>query len=546
MLKKELLKKTPGEIQKIRRFWEMSEHSAIDDIIRHMTKRDIFALSCSSLDGKERALLYSLLCNGGLLLKGDLHKMYESDIELDATLEGLTQKSFVYLRKNRRLLNDRLDKVYLFPELLKHLKTYRVYEPGEVLDALSQIVDDWFLLQKESVQALTKIVMHGGVVPVRREQSAAYMPLYEERYVDIAFLAEKGTFIPIWILSANVRKKRTGQKSRTLSFGQSLYVHDVVKSIDCMLYLSLKKTHAQKTFSTCLKFVPGGEAEKSRCVRDLELLGVLREENEKYMIDESFAKKGYTEKIAHLKNVLSEDERRILAVLKKKENCTRESLFSLLMREHMMKELMRAPFSESFASERLARYTASLEDLVFRGFALCDTTGAWVKANSMQKNIQSGDGSVVVNTDRELMVFADRISHFHLYVLTGFSNIVQRGEVIRLSIDRDSISRGIEYIGDAALFSEVLRRTAGTTVNEGVLGSINRWSASKIDVKITRSWVIHIDSEKTRLKLLQNRYIQTHIEHAFDTLVVLKAHTDMQRLKRELRKENIFIRVSSQ
>ncbi len=546
MLKKELLRKTQNEIQKICRFWGVSEHSTVDELIRHMTKRDILAPSCSSLTGQERALLYALLCSRGLLYKGDLHKMYESDVELDASIEGLAQKGFVYLRKDRRLLNDRLDKVYLFPEILEQLGTYRMYKPGEVINALSRIVDDRFLLPKGSSHALREIVMHGGVVPARRERSAEFMPLYEERQVDIALFADKGTFIPIWALSENVGKKSTGSKNRTPFFGQSLYLHDIVKSIDCMLYLSLKKTHAQKTFSTCLKFFPGSEADKSRYVRDLELLGVLREENGRYMIDESFAKKGYADKITQLKTVLSEDERRILAVLKKKKTCTSESLFSLLMREHVMKEIIRAPFSKEKRSERLAQYSASLDGLVFRGFVLCDTSGVWVKANTFQKNIQSGEGSVVVNTNRELMVFADRISHFHLYVLAGFSDIVQRGEVMRLSIDRDSISRGIEYIGDAEVFSEVLRWTAGTTVNEGILDSIKLWSSSKIDVQISRSWVLHIDSEKTRLKLLQNRYIQTHIERAFDTLVVLKAHTDVQRLKRELRKENIFIRVASQ
>ena len=83
-------------------------------------------------------------------------------------------------------------------------------------------------------------------------------------------------------------------------------------------------------------------------------------------------------------------------------------------------------------------------------------------------------------------------------------------------------------------------------MNESVFDSINRWSASKIDVRISRSLVLHIDSEKMRLKLLQNKYIQTHIEQAFDTIVVLKARTDVQRLKRELRKENIFIRTAPQ
>jgi hypothetical protein len=216
------------------------------------------------------------------------------------------------------------------------------------------------------------------------------------------------------------------------------------------------------------------------------------------------------------------------------------------MRERVMKSGVKSLLSEAGNSESFARYADSFENLVFRGLVLCDTTDVWAKANTLQKNVQSGDGSVVVNTNRELMVFADRISHFHLYVLAGFSHIVQRGDVMRLSVDRDSVTRGIEYIGDVSSFSEVLRRTAGATVNEGMLESISMWSASKIDVQITRTWVLHIDSEKTRLKLLQNKYIQTHIERAFDTVLVLKAHTDVQRLKRELRKEHIFIRIGSQ
>jgi len=546
MLKKELLKKPQNEIQKTCRFWGVSEHCTVDELIRRMTKRDILAPSCLSLTGRERALLYALLCGGGLLVKGDLQKMYESGVELDSSIDGLTQKGFVYLRKDRRLLNDRLDKVYLFPRLLERLRTYRMYDAFEIMNDLSRIVDDRFLLPKGSPQALIKIVMYGGMVPARIEQNAEFIPLYEKGQIDIAFVAGSATFIPIWILSANAGGKNAGSKSRPPSFGQSLYLHDIVKSVDCLLYLSLKKPHIRKTLSTCLKFFQGSEAEKTRFVRDLELLGVLLEENGGYTIDESFAKKGYTDKITHLKTILSEDERRVLAVLKKKKICTRESFFSLLMREHMIKEITRSPLSEEKPAKLLTRYSTSLERLLSRGFALSDATGTWVKANSFQKNTQSGEGSVVVNTNRELMVFADRIAHFHLHVIAGFSDIVQRGEVIRLNVDRDSVSRGIEYIGDAALFGEVLRKTAGKTVNESVFDSINRWSASKIDVRISRSLVLHIDSEKMRLKLLQNKYIQTHIEQAFDTIVVLKARTDVQRLKRELRKENIFIRTEPQ
>jgi hypothetical protein len=544
MLKKELSKKSQVEIQKIFRFWGVSDQSTVDELIRHMTRKEILAHSCLLLTTQERALLYALLLHGGLLIKGELHKMYESDTELDETLESLAQKGFVYLRKDRSLLNDRLDKVYLFPELLKKLQTYRVYGPRELLNTLSHIVGDRLLLPESHSHTLRKLVMHGGVVPAHREQIAAFIPLQKKKYVEIVFVADRGTFIPVWALTQKAGERHTVVNNRPLSFGQSLYLHDIVKSVDCLMYLSLKKTHAQKTFSTCLKFA-GGEARKNRLLRDLELLGILQQENEHYRVDESFAKTGYSEKVSRLKAILSEDERRVLMVLKK-NTCTRESLFSQLMRERVMKSGVSGLVSEAGTSESFARYADSFENLVFRGLVLCDTTGAWVRANTLQKNVQSGDGSVIVNTNRELMVFADRISHFHLYVLAGFSHIVQWGDVMRLSVDRDSVSRGVEYIGDVARFSEVLRRTAGNTVNEGMLESIDTWSASKIDVQITRTWVLSIDSEKTRLKLLQNRYIQTHIERAFDTLIVLKAHTDVQRLKRELRKEHIFIRIGSQ
>jgi len=544
MLKKELSKKSKGELQEIFRFWGVSEGSTVDGLIRHMTRKEILAPSCLLLAAPERALLYALLFHGGLLIKGELHKMYESDLELDETLESLAQKGFVYLRKDRRLLNDRLDKVYLFPELLKRLQTYRVYEPRELMNRLSRIVGDGLLVPEPGAHTLREIVIHGGVVPAHREQIASFAPLQKKKYVEIALVADRGTFIPVWTLGPKTGEKHTVVNDRPLSFGQSLYLHDIVKSVDCMMYLSLKKTHAQKTFSTCLK-IAGGEANTGRLLRDLELLGILQEEDEHYRVDESFAKTGYSEKVARLKTILSEEERRVLSVVKK-NTCTRESLFSRLMRERVMRSGVNGLLSEAENSETFTRYAGSLENLVFRGLVLCDTTGAWVKANTLQKNVQSGDGSVVVNTNRELMVFADRISHFHLYVLAGFSHIVQRGDVIRLSVDRDSVCRGIEYIGDVARFSEVLRRTAGATVNEGMLESITAWSASKIDVQVTRTWVLYIDSEKTRLKLLQNKYLQTHIERAFDTLLVLKANTDVQRLKRELRKEHIFIRIGSQ
>jgi hypothetical protein len=130
-----------------------------------------------------------------------------------------------------------------------------------------------------------------------------------------------------------------------------------------------------------------------------------------------------------------------------------------------------------------------------------------------------------------------------MYILTEFSNVMQISEIIKLKIDRLSVSRGIAYSGDIDHFINILTDASKGQISSNVINAVREWSLAFLEVDVKDRFIIRIDSSETRFRLFHNRYIQSIVEEETEKLLVLKPDADINLLKLELRKENIYIKL---
>ena len=78
-------------------------------------------------------------------------------------------------------------------------------------------------------------------------------------------------------------------------------------------------------------------------------------------------------------------------------------------------------------------------------------------------------------------------------------------------------------------------------ISNNVINAVREWSVSFLEIAVKDRFIIRIDSPETRFRLFHNRYIQSIVEEETEKLLVLKPDADINLLRLELRKENIYI-----
>jgi hypothetical protein len=569
MIKVELLKKNKKELSDIFSFWGLREKQGIETLLRKMKDKLSFAVSCSSLNRDENIVLSALISSNGVLIKGDLHGTFEDHKLLNGIINKLINKALIYVRKNRMLLTDKLDKIYLFPEHKAVLESYDIYEKTRLKKHLVSIIHPLFLQIDNLQEDLRQLLYCGGYLPLHSCPPLSYKHHFEEGSVDIALLKIGQLISPVWIIKEGAERDTQVNLSH-ISIKQNLYFNDIINIIDCLRYKPLKKKGAprRRAVTDCLKTVIEKEERKKEYLRDLYELEVLREENDAYILDDSFVKFSYREKIQFLTKKLTDKEKTILRMVEHRKPCTPIFVISSVVSDSYLTNS--ADFNEGKREERLRtadEFERALKRLIFRGFLVEDFRGIFLKANTFKKDMTfpeglanpktltitkemsipkglSDNGSVVVTTDFEIIVYTDRISHYALYVLAGFTHIMDRDEIIRLKIERVSVTRGITYFGDVKIFTDVLSQNAQGKIAVNVIDSIREWAQSYLSVRLHNYWIIHIESPDAKLKLLHNSYLRSMIEEDSDSTIILKNVVDIDRLKQELKKENIYIDVS--
>jgi hypothetical protein len=542
MLKKELRSRDRSEIAAGMRFWGIEEDAHLDDLIAHITTRTEIALHLVVLKTQEVRILAALLSGHGMCPRGSLSTEVGEEDTLAESLKSLEGKFFIYIRKDRRLLTDRYDKVYLFPEVRRVLEEFPRYDRAGLKRHLRNLFQQYATSTDRNVRAIMEM---GGFIPVHKSSLKEALPLSEEGRIEAALLLEKNTLVPLWIVTAKSIESVRQTQPKSLHFKPSIYLSTLTKIIDCLSFRPFTKRNSHRAVMSCVKKHALDADSTALYYGDLHSLGVIQEKNGRMEVNSEFARKPYDEKKTIVENLLSQDERDLLALVKKKK-CSSISwlLFSMIL-ETSMDWLYTDPGAEVM-EEPSRRYRAAIETLVGRGIVQKDSTDLYVRVNSLEVPTFPKD-ALVLNTDRELLVFSEIVTNYALYILVSYSNIQHYGQIIRLSVDRDSIARGIEYAGEIGIFLDCLRSCAKRgSVGQTLVDQITGWAKAVQRIAVRGCWMIEIDSPEARLRLYQNRYVQSMVVGETDSFILLRRNADINRVRQEMRAMNVFIHVEEE
>ncbi|HEB30128.1 MAG TPA: hypothetical protein ENI15_04540 [Spirochaetes bacterium] len=536
MLIEELAKKSKNEIEQTMHFWGLTESGSLNDITGVIGQKRIFAGSLLKLNQSEHLLLHTLFINDSVCIKGELENSFKTGVHLDEVIKSLLEKSFIYLRKDRGLLTDRHDKIYLFPAIVEALKSFRMFDEEALREHLMNLQHPMIILSKKVPERLEKLILAGWVALLNESDDDRLSVLYKKGLVDIVLAEKNLSFMPLWVVTEKV-SKYVDQGSDNLHYRSNLYFNNITSIADCLLHMPLKKKYFRKNLGTCLNRLPENTYSADRYLRELKYLEIIKKTDDAVSLDASFALSSFDKKLALLKNRMIDDEKQALECVENKGQCSKIYVTSAIM----MNKIIKKVFYEN-PEELNGCSTTLVDDLTFRGFLLEDFSGSFVRPNSFDARKPEKD-SVIVNTDFEILIFSERIPQYVLYVLAGFSNVMQNSEIIKLKIDRFSVSRGIAYSGDIELFIDILTDASKGQISSNVISAVREWSLSFLEVDVKDRFIIRIDSPDTRFRLFHNRYIQSIVEEETEKFLVLKPDADINQLRLELRKENIYIKL---
>jgi hypothetical protein len=359
--------------------------------------------------------------------------------------------------------------------------------------------------------------------------------------IEVALLIKDRTFDPIWVITEKAINTLVVQQGNGMPYRQSLYLNKMVNIIDCLSFKKLNKKTMQKSITNCIQKICGTREDVERFMKDLINLRILIEANGNITVEDDFANIDFQQKISLLEKIFSKEEKEILDGIKKKKECSKSYVLSCTMRDYVLNRVFQKDFQEQKIAEANERYISALSTLIFRGFLVENFKGDIVKENRIDKRTPNAN-SLIFNSDREIIIFSESIPLFPLYILAGFSDILHSGEMVRLRLNRNSIARGTKYIGNVELFTQFLNIASKGKISTNQIKTIEEWAESVLTINVKMSLCLKIDTEEARLRLYHNKYIRSHIDKECSTILLLKKTVDIQRLKQELRKENVFTR----
>jgi len=537
MIKKELLKRNKDELKKIYNFWGFFNIDDPDELIKRIEDEEHLLLAIGRLKDLELILLNRLIQDNGKVIKGEIEGLFNNKDDLDSAIDGLLEKCFVYVRKNRINLTDKLDIIYIFSNIKNNIFNMKKLSVNDIVNYFAKILSKEYLLEESVPDDLKELILRGGFAPISNSFDR-YNRMYKRGLLAPVFICNEEKILPAWIIRDNYIQYREIDIDK-VEFLQSIFLNNVMHILDCLLYSSLKKNSINSCINRCLRNVKGLGGIRKKYRNMLYKLEIIREEDGKLTIDKNFINGDYDFKIFFLKERLADNEDGIIDYLEKIKKCSKVYLISKLVREKVLKRLFDNSSFEIDTQGILNDYLEKINNLVLLGFLIEDKNSDYISFNNLGKEVDK-NRSVLVNSNKEIVIYSKDISFYASFVIEGFSQLLYYGNLTRLKMDRNSIIKGIRYIGDIDVFIEVLGRSSIDAVSKNIITSIEEWSSGFLNLYMEKRFIVRKDSKAKRLRIYDNPYIRSCIEEESQNYIILK-DIDVSRLKREARKNNIFI-----
>lgn len=551
MLRREILKKGEQYLKEAHRFWGTDSGEGKNVLYEEITERMSFIHHVACFSVQERRLLLFLLKRQGAVSKGELREHFGKTAGFDEIVEALSRRLLIYVRKDRALLTDRTDKVYLFPEVRRLLHSFEIFEVDKIEKHLAGLITKVSALREDINPQIRELVMLGGAMPLywdgaqshpshrRGSGEGELTKCFKEGLVDIALVHNEDCFIPVWLLN-NRRSQLVRVERKEVHFRQSLYLNTIVRLMDCLLFRLQEGMLSLRAISECMRRVVPDPMLRNLYHRDLEKLGIVVPEGEKVRYSDDFQHAPYEQRVGLLRRLLSDEERAALEAVKHSGYCTEVYLVSSIMRAVVLGLLPGEDGGGVDMRAEMMRVLERVKQLLFRGFLIEDLDAQLVAYNSFQVREPLPD-SLIVNPDLEIIVYGDRISFHSFYVLAGFAHVLSMNEMIRFKIDQHTVWHGMAYIGDLELLLNILAKASKFPLSNTVVALLREWAGGFVRMSIRRRWVVAVESQDAKHRLYRNRWVRSNVDEAAGTTLVLKDGVNIQRFMREVRKEHVYV-----
>ncbi len=505
-----------------RAFWGLEENGGADALEARYTDPLVFFRKLSLLDRAELGLLVSLRKKKGTVNRGGLDAGSE-------ILERLTRYFFIHIKKDRALLTNRFDRIYLFPETAEMLDRFQIIDSADCIKRFDPPGD---LTVKERSEPLAELILNGGIMRPDPEDHAMD-GFVREGLVHPGLYHDSEGFICVWIFDG-VNHNLPQTKNEDIRFIQTPFLGLLRNSIEALRFRKPVRRNVETVVKEALGDAVRPKGTDEVFIREMYEMGIFEDGTEP---DLSWARLNYDETVSRMKKALYPLENTIMSIVKERSVCSRDYIVSRVMRERFIQDPVTKNGTDGL-HEVKPQIIHGVERLIFRGFLLSDMTGNMVKLNDLRK----GDvpGSLIVNNDGEVIVYAEAVSSRTLWLLTCFTRVLGIDGVIRLKIDRDSVLRGVELCRDAGSLIGVLERNSRSPVRR-IVALIREWTDGFTDAGLRQGPVIVVHSDTEKLRILHNNYIGQFVDEESGKLLLLSKDIDTFKLRKELRKEGFLL-----
>jgi len=555
MLNREIQKRNEQDLVEAFSFWGVKKGRGKNVLYGKITERMWFIYRVAHLSQEERKFILFLLRREDAVLRGELRERFENTVaNIDRVIERLAGRLFIYVRKDRAFLTDRTDKVYIFPEVRRLLNSFRVLSFHDLEKHLSGLITDRMSLSENVNQSFRELVMLGGAMPLGIDEIGAgssrgtvcchreMLRLYEDGLVDVVFVNDEDCFVPVWLLKNRGSILFEVDQSH-VCFKQSLYLDTIIRLMDCFLFKMQEGFLSVRTVSECMKRVVRDSGLIKLYQHDLEKLGILINEGDKFRFIDEFLFEDYAGRVRRLEGLLGEEEKAVVGIMKDNRCCTRLHLISSIMRKVLMGSFLASNKGKVVLRDEMTRFLDIIEKLLFRGFLVEDLNSQMLVYNSFQITEPPSD-SLVVNPDLEIIVYGGQFPFHSFYVLAGFSRLLGMNELMRFKIDRSTLWHGMAYIGDVDVLIKLLEKASKYPLSDAVVSLLRGWAAGFVRLRMQRRWLVRVESSDARLRLYQNRWIRSNVEEAGEFNLLLREGVDINRFMKEIRKESVYVELN--
>jgi predicted DNA-binding transcriptional regulator len=570
-LKKAAENKTQEHDEFFRKILDLPEKYSDDDLITRILSIDGLNTLLSSLSEREIRVFSLLIANEEGLTFSEFEKELKIPVpDIEQIIDLLKDKLLVYVFKNRKHLNNRFDKTYIFEPVIKTIKELQSKTLPVILKEINSSFKHLALNDNDTLSdpsgLLSLIFEEGGIISLDALKEKADGRDIQEELFELSQKGElfiyfffsypyhtlillKGKIIKLFCREKNLKAEPAIINNGYSSVINILHLYDTVSSHGLFLTQQdhFRKTDLKRVSQNMvdMKDYAGNDLDPEDTARIIISLAYslnMITENKTNIflsldeIKHNFYEPGnITEQIIQSYNQHIENEnfkspfdlpkhRCLETVYKQILKSKKEDYFTLKLNfilDEFIRDHKHTP--ERFIEAR--HYSNEFEKILFflHFLGITYRHDNQICLNENTSSATSEDNkSVYINPDFSLIIPKDETSQKIQYLLIAFSSVIKDDVTLNVKITKDSILAAHKREMDHNIFKEVLENNTKNTIPQNMLFLINEWINQTLDISIQYGTILEAN-HSSFLDELDYKFPEAIIRRLSETCAIIQS-----------------------